>query len=73
MIFLKKFFRKKRGQIEVFKSTKGLFEDSQFTRDQTKIKPKKKRKKKVKLKSTWRIKFIIHRVYRAFHEFSLFS
>lgn len=46
MIFLKKFFRKKRGQIEVFKSTKGLFEDSQFTRDQTKIKPKKKRKKK---------------------------
>lgn len=73
MIFLKKFFRKKREQIEVFKSKKRLFEDSQFKRGQTKIKPKKKRKKKVKLKSTWRIKFIIHRVYRAFHEFSLFS
>lgn len=70
MIFFFFFFRKKREQIEVFKSKKGLFEDSQFTRGQTKIKPKKK---KVKLKSTWRIKFIIHRVYRAFHEFSLFS
>lgn len=46
MIFFKNFFRKKREQIEVFKSKKRLFENSQFKRGQTKIKPKKKRKKK---------------------------
>lgn len=44
--FFFNFFSKKREQIEIFKSKRGLFEDSQFTRGQTKIKPKKKRKKK---------------------------
>lgn len=71
--FFFNFFRKKKSRLRFSKVKRGYLKIVNSREAKLKLNQRKKEKKKVKLKSTWRIKFIIHRVYRAFHEFSLFS